>query len=168
MAYTVTEIDKYLASKKYPFFKLITKEWGKDNKEEVNEIKSLWNDAQKAVSTNDKIEKFEKLNSKLRPLFDSWKKQIAEDDEYLAKYKKDTDTKAALKVDSEKIISENINLTLSKNAEIVYNSINIEFFTIDDLGDTGLSVGDIFSAVTELELSGLVRAVPGGRYSKTK
>ena len=87
MAYTVTEIDKYLASKKYPFFKLITKEWGKDNKEEVNEIKSLWNDAQKAVSTNDKIEKFEKLNLKLRPLFDSWKKQIAEDDEYLAKYK---------------------------------------------------------------------------------
>ncbi len=88
--------------------------------------------------------------------------------EYLAKYKKDTDTKAAVNVDSEKIISENINLTLSKNAEIVYNSINIEFFTIDDLGDTGLSVGDIFSAVTELELSGLVRAVPGGRYSKTK
>lgn len=87
MAYTVTEIDKYLTSKKYPFFKLITKEWGKEHKEEVNEIKSLWNDAQKAVSTNDKIEKFEKLNSKLNPMFNKWKERISKMDDHLAKYK---------------------------------------------------------------------------------
>lgn len=86
MAYTVTEIDKYLTSKKYPFFKLITKEWGKDHKEDVNEIKSLWNDAQGAVSTNDKIEKFEKLNSKLSPMFNKWKDRISIMDKHLAKY----------------------------------------------------------------------------------
>ncbi len=67
----------------------------------------------------------------------------------------------------EKIISEISNFVLSKNAEMVYNSINIEFFTIDDFADSGLSVADLFSAVTELELAGLIKAVPGGRYKKT-
>lgn len=69
---------------------------------------------------------------------------------------------------SEKNISKNFNETLSKNAQIVYNYLDIDFFTVDDLYDTGLSVSDIFSAVTELELSGLIKAVPGGRYSKLK
>ncbi len=71
-----------------------------------------------------------------------------------------------LKLNS-KNFSEKTNFALSKNAEIVYNNINIDFFTIDDLADSGLSVADLFSAVTELELLGLVKAVPGGRYSKT-
>lgn len=68
---------------------------------------------------------------------------------------------------TEKIISEISNFALSKNAEMVYNSINIDFFTIDDFADSGLSVADLFSAVTELELVGLVKAIPGGRYKKT-
>lgn len=66
-----------------------------------------------------------------------------------------------------KIFSEISNFALSKNAEIVYNSINIDFFTIDDFADCGLSVADLFSAVTELELADLIKAVPGGRYKKT-
>lgn len=90
---------------------------------------------------------------------------------YRSKYSANSDKKSDMRAESkpvDKKITQKTNLTLSKNAEIVYNSINIEFFTIDDLADTGLSVGDIFSAFTELELLGLIKAVPGGRYSKTE
>lgn len=65
-----------------------------------------------------------------------------------------------------KLFAKKSNETLSKKAEIVYNRINSDFFTIDDLRETGFSVSEIFSAVTELELRGLVKAVPGGRYTK--
>ena len=61
---------------------------------------------------------------------------------------------------------KNQNLTLSKNAEIVYNYLDKDFFTVDDLSEVNLNVTEIFTAVTELELSGLVKAVPGGRYTK--
>ena len=67
---------------------------------------------------------------------------------------------------SGKLFAKKSNETLSKKAEIVYNRINSDFFTIDDLRETGFSVSEIFSAVTELELRGLVKAVPGGRYTK--
>ncbi len=66
----------------------------------------------------------------------------------------------------EKIISKNLHESLSKKAQIVYNCIDNDFFTVDDLGDSGLSISDIFSALTELELVGAISAVPGGRYSK--
>lgn len=65
-----------------------------------------------------------------------------------------------------KKICKNQNLTLSKNAEIVYNYLDKDYFLIDDLSETNLNVTDIFTAVTELELLGLVKAVPGGRYTK--
>ena len=61
---------------------------------------------------------------------------------------------------------KNQNLALSKNAEIVYNYLDKDFFTVDDLSEVNLNVTEIFTAVTELELSGLVKAVPGGRYTK--
>lgn len=66
----------------------------------------------------------------------------------------------------QKNIFKNTKETLSKNAEIVYNCINSDFFTIDDLSVTELDFNDIFSAVTELELTGLIKAVPGGRFLK--
>ncbi len=76
------------------------------------------------------------------------------------------ETKIDSKKVSQKIVEKNINETLSKNAQIVYNYINTDNFSVDDLIETGLSVSDIFSAVTELEITGFVSAVPGGRYSK--
>ena len=57
------------------------------------------------------------------------------------------------------------NLPLSKNAKVVYNCIDNNLFILDDLLSTGLSFDELLTAVTELELSGLVKAVPGGRYS---
>ncbi len=70
------------------------------------------------------------------------------------------------KTEETKINFEKVKFTLSKNAEIVYNYIDNDFFTVDDLLPTEISVGDLFSAVTELEMSGLVTALPGGRYIK--
>lgn len=67
---------------------------------------------------------------------------------------------------TEKNILKNNIQTLSKNAELVYNYIDNDFFTLDDLVGCGIPVSDLFSIVTELELQGLVEAVPGGRYAK--
>lgn len=75
------------------------------------------------------------------------------------------DNKVEIRNSNEKN-TKNHNLTLSKNAEIVYNYLDKDFFTVDDLSDVNLNVTEIFTAVTELELSGLVKAVPGGRYTK--
>ncbi len=54
---------------------------------------------------------------------------------------------------------------LSKNAEIVYNFINANIFTIDDLTSCGLPFDSILAALTELEIFGVIKAIPGGRYS---
>ena len=64
-----------------------------------------------------------------------------------------------------KINKKNITEGLSKNAKIVYNYLNMEIFTIDDLMGCELSFDDILVSLTELELFGYIKAIPGGRYS---
>ena len=82
MANTVTEIDKYLSGNKDNFYKLITDGWGKKDKD-VIEIKKLWQEAEDAVGTNSKIDKFKKLQDKLNPLFDRAKERLKKDEETL-------------------------------------------------------------------------------------
>lgn len=82
MAYTVTEIDKYLLDHKYDFYQLITEGWGAKDKD-VIEIKNLWQDAQDAVGTNSKLDKFKKLQEKLNPFFDRAKERLKKDEETL-------------------------------------------------------------------------------------
>lgn len=82
MANTVTEIDKYLSGNKDNFYKLITDGWGKKDKD-VIEIKKLWQEAEDAVGTNSKIEKFKKLQDKLNPFFDRAKERLKKDEETL-------------------------------------------------------------------------------------
>ena len=82
MAYTVTEIDKYLKGHKYDFYQLITKGWGAKDKD-VIEIKNLWQDAEDAVGTNSKLAKFKKLQEKLNPFFDRAKDRLKKDEETL-------------------------------------------------------------------------------------
>lgn len=82
MAYTVTEIDKYLKGHKYDFYQLITKGWGAKDKD-VIEIKNLWQDAEDAVGTNSKLDKFKKLQEKLNPFFDRAKDRLKKDEETL-------------------------------------------------------------------------------------
>ena len=54
--------------------------------------------------------------------------------------------------------------SLSKEAKIVYNSLNKQQFTADDIYGIDLSDDDIISALTELEIEHYIRAVPGGSY----
>lgn len=56
------------------------------------------------------------------------------------------------------------NIGLSKEAEIVYNNLNKQKFTADDLLDLGLSGDDLIAAITELEIEQIIRALPGGIY----
>ncbi len=47
---------------------------------------------------------------------------------------------------------------------MVYNHIRGKQFYPEEITDTGLTVGEILTALTELEFEMMIRAVPGGRY----
>ena len=61
---------------------------------------------------------------------------------------------------------KNLNETLSKEAKIVYNCIDKQKFLPEDLIGAGLSSQELISALTELEMEFLIRALPGGMYEK--
>ncbi len=62
---------------------------------------------------------------------------------------------------NKKIIQEH----LSNNAKIVYNYLDKEIFYIDDLTNLTLSNSQLLAAITELEIFGYIKALPGGKYS---
>lgn len=62
---------------------------------------------------------------------------------------------------------KNSNITLSKEAEIVYNNLDKQKFFPDEILNTGLAPAQILSALTELEMEFLIKALPGGMYEKT-
>lgn len=76
-------------------------------------------------------------------------------------------TKNELDCNDDKKIKKNINETLPKNAKIVYNYIDNDLFTIDDLAGCGLPFNELMVAITQLELNGCIKALPGGRYTFT-
>lgn len=55
---------------------------------------------------------------------------------------------------------------LSKTAEMLYNSLNKQKFSADDLLFLGLSDDVLISGLTELEMEHLIKAAPGGLYEK--
>lgn len=55
--------------------------------------------------------------------------------------------------------------TLSKEAKIVYNSLDKPKFMLDELVATGLSDDELLFAITELEMNGLAEQLPGGFYT---
>ena len=63
-----------------------------------------------------------------------------------------------------KNISKNFKVTLSKEAKIVYNCIDKQKFLPDEICDTGLTPNELLSALTELEMEMLIKALPGGMY----
>lgn len=74
------------------------------------------------------------------------------DDEYAKKDKK---------------TQKKLQLGLSNEAKIVYNSLNSQKFTADQLLELNLSDDLLISALTELEIEGLIKALPGGMYEIT-
>ncbi len=75
------------------------------------------------------------------------------------------------KIDLERVFeperkkTKKVKLTLSKEAEIVYNSLDRQKFTVDDLESTGLDIDVLLSAITELEMAHVIKALPGGSYT---
>lgn len=63
-----------------------------------------------------------------------------------------------------KNLQKKLQLGLSKEAEMVYNSLDNQKFTADDLLALGLDDDMLISALTELEIEGLIKAFPGGVY----
>lgn len=74
--------------------------------------------------------------------------------------------KADEKVENLQKNQKNFNETLSKNAKIVYNHLDRQKFFPEEICDTGLSSSELLSALTELEMEFLIKAVPGGMYEK--
>lgn len=97
------------------------------------------------------------------PLLDS--KDIF--NEYLSSFPEQIDIEKAFEKDIAKTnvkLQKNLKLGLSKDAEMVYNSLDKRKFTADDLLTLSLNEDDILSALTELEIEGVIKALPGGVY----
>lgn len=75
--------------------------------------------------------------------------------------KKNTEKTEKVKENSKKL-----NITLSKEAKIVYNYLDKQKFYPEEIGNTGLTSQQILSALTELEMEFLIEAIPGGMYVK--
>lgn len=87
--------------------------------------------------------------------------------QYIAKYPDCIDVDKAFAEDvtaNVKKTQKNLQLGLSNEAKIVYNNLNKQKFTLDDLIDLDLSDDQLISALTELEIEGLIKALPGGMY----
>lgn len=63
-----------------------------------------------------------------------------------------------------KKINKNLQFALSNDAEMVYNNLNKQIFTIDDLIEIDLTDDQLLSVLTELEIEGAIKALPGGMY----
>lgn len=54
---------------------------------------------------------------------------------------------------------------LGKEAALIYGGVRSEIFTVDEAVQvSGLDAGEALSALTELEIFGLITQIPGGRY----
>ncbi len=91
--------------------------------------------------------------------------------EYLTRFPDKINIEAAFKPTNKESSQKNTEILksdLSKTAKMLYNNLNTQIFSLDDVYIEGLSSGEILAAFTELELSGYIKAVPGGRYTKNK
>lgn len=68
------------------------------------------------------------------------------------------------KPEKPKNIVKNTTISLSKSAKIVYNNLNKQIFSFDEIRCSELSDSELLAAVTELEIKGLIKAIAGGRY----
>ncbi len=91
--------------------------------------------------------------------------------EYLPLYPQKIDIKKAYKKEPKPEKTKNnkkiLNETLSNQAKIVYNCLDNPKFYPDEL-NTGLDATQLLSALTELEMEFIIRALPGGQYEVCK
>lgn len=67
--------------------------------------------------------------------------------------------------DNFKIIEKKSAEGLSKTAKIVYNSLDKQKFTADDLSGLEIDDGELLATLTELEILGYIEVLPGGFYT---
>ena len=67
---------------------------------------------------------------------------------------------------TDKKIEKNLPEGLSKEAKIVYNYLDKQKFLPEDVLGCGIETDSIISALTELEMEMLIKAIPGGMYEK--
>lgn len=82
---------------------------------------------------------------------------------YLPQFPDKIDLERAFALTQKKVKKQKI--SLSKEAEIVYNNLDKQKFTVDDLEGTGLDIDVLLSVVTELEMAHIIKALPGGAYA---
>ena len=91
--------------------------------------------------------------------------------EYIPHFPSKIDVEKAYKKEPEIPKNKNnkkiLNETLSNQAKIVYNCLDNQKFYPDDL-KTGLSSTELLSALGELEMEFIIRALPGGQYEICK
>lgn len=87
--------------------------------------------------------------------------------QYIGRFPEQIDVERAFAeeaMDEGKKSQKNLQLGLSNETKMVYNNLNNQKFTADDLLNLNLSDDGLLSALTELEIEGLIRALPGGIY----
>ena len=88
--------------------------------------------------------------------------------EYIVQYADKIDIEKAFakseEISGNKKFTKKIVKGLSKSAEILYNSLDNQKFTADNLMNCNLSYDEILSSLTELEIAGYIKSLPGGIY----
>lgn len=84
--------------------------------------------------------------------------------EYIYRFPDKIDIEKAYEKEEKKENKNLLNETLSKEAKIVYNHLDKHKFYPEEIKNTGLSSNEILSALTELEIEFLIKALPGGCY----
>lgn len=82
---------------------------------------------------------------------------------YIAQFPDKIDLERAFAQQKKNVKKQKV--SLSKEAEIVYNNLDRQKFTVDDLEGTGLDIDVLLSAITELEMAHLIKTLPGGSYA---
>ncbi len=87
--------------------------------------------------------------------------------EYISLFPDKIDIEKAFKKEPKPVTPQKnkkiLNETLSNEAKIVYNCLDTKKFYPDEL-ECGLDSNQLLSALTELEMEFLIRALPGGQY----
>lgn len=87
--------------------------------------------------------------------------------EYIVRFADKINIERAFEKDNIKSKEKNKKIlddTLSKEAKILYNNLDKQEFYPEYFHNTGLSNEDIISALVELEISGVIKSAPGGKY----
>lgn len=110
------------------------------------------------------------MSSRSAPTVSEWRKNDDEKRPSVDSEKRGSQGQTDSSVSCETVLSvreqeHSLLATLDENTRRIFQQMPLEQATVPDaLTGTGLSIGEIISCLTLLELNGLVRSLPGGMY----